>query len=130
MANGRGLIEPLPTPQTAKLMTILLKPKDQKRKRQPIKEHRDGREVLNLKTAKGKAEYRKRTWEMAESQDWKCSWCGGYMTKETATFDHGQGRGMGGGIRDDRKKVGGNSAVHFHCNSAKGSRRVARNEEA
>ena len=86
----------------------------------------DGREICN-KTALGRAEYRKRTLAMAERQGWRCELCGLAMTPDTVTFDHQQGRGMGGGKRDDRMELNGlrfNAAVHGICNADKASRIV------
>ena len=65
---------------------------------------------------------------MAERQGWLCGLCRLTMSGFDVTFDHESGRGMGGGKRDDRIDVDGkrqNAAVHFSCNAAKGSRRIA-----
>jgi len=43
------------------------------------------------------------------------------------TFEHQDGRGMGGSHRDDRIEIDGkpyNGAAHGKCNSDKGSKRV------
>jgi hypothetical protein len=61
---------------------------------------------------------------MAERQGWLCGLCGLLMSKETVTFDHEFGRGMGGARREDRIEIDGrriNAAVHFLCNGLKGS---------
>lgn len=83
------------------------------------------REVC-LRNSAGKDEYHRRTMAMCERQDGRCALCGGFMGNDV-TFDHERSRGMGGGFRDDRIEVDGrwqNAAVHFRCNSLKGSRRM------
>jgi len=90
---------------------------------------RDGREVC-AKTFRGRKEYHRRVVAMCERQSWCCSICGGPMVLgESATFEHTDGRGMGGGHRDDRIEINGkphNSAAHGFCNAMKGSKREAR----
>lgn len=104
----------------------------------------DGREVCNLKTAAGKAEYLSRIEQMAERQHWVCGCgCGNgmYVTKNSengifqrysiATFDHQDGRGANGAHRDDRilrpdsdgKLIPYNRALTLNCNIRKGSKR-------
>ena len=87
---------------------------------------RDGREICS-KAPKGRDEYRRRTIAMGHRQRWLCALCGLHMSRETLSFDHEHGRGMGGAKRDDRIEVGGrwqNAAVHILCNGEKGSRKV------
>jgi hypothetical protein len=92
-----------------------------------------GREVCDDETAAGKAEYKRRTLEMAERQNWICGCgCGQGMFKApgyrySATFDHSAGRGFNGGHRDDRIWIDGqpyNSAMTYHCNAMKASTRA------
>jgi hypothetical protein len=86
--------------------------------------HRDGREVLDLKTVPGRMEYARRTAEMAERQNNFCAICMEWMAEPT--FDHQDGRGHGGGHRDDRIEIAGrwyNAAICARDNSLKGSRR-------
>lgn len=75
-------------------------------------------------------EYRRRTIQMAERQDWKCGLCGKYMTMGNVTFEHTDLRS--GGRRNDtiepyenaRRKIVQNCAAHRECNGAKGSKRL------
>lgn len=56
-----------------------------------------------------------------------CALCGLWMSEEDTTFDHEHSRGAGGGKRDDRievNKIWQNAAVHWRCNSSKGSQRI------
>lgn len=85
-----------------------------------------GREVCD-KTTSGLRLYRNRTLLMMIRQNYLCALCGMFMQSYEATFDHEDGRGMGGGKRDDRIEVDGkwkNAAVHGSCNGAKGSRKI------
>ncbi len=103
-----------------------------KRKREAVHVYPDGREVCNLRTQAGYAEYKDRTYKMALRQKGLCSLCGLWMNPDEITPDHEDGRGHGGGHRDDRIEkpdVNGdlqpyNSAVHWHCNVLKGSVRL------
>jgi hypothetical protein len=63
----------------------------------------------------------------------RCSLCGNLMDRENATFEHEDGRGMGGAHQDDRiwkpDPVTGelkpyNSVAHGWCNGKKGSQRM------
>lgn len=102
-----------------------------KRKREAIKTFSD-REVCDLKTAAGLREYRSRTEQMWERQKGLCSICHLPMRLEEATFEHDDGRGHGGGHRDDRIWVDGkpkNTAAHGLCNVLKGSVRLERFKE-
>ena len=100
------------------------KPKDAlKRPSSAFKMYPDGREVCS-KTAAGRNEYRQRTLDMLERQKWICPACNQYMTVLTATFQHGDTRGMGGGRRNDRIDAPGNCAMHALCNAKIGSRRI------
>lgn len=103
-----------------------------------VKTHRDGREVCDLKTAAGRKEYQRRTELMLERQGGICCLygyvesCPGTLRYEYATFEHQDGRGMGGAKRDDRTEKDGkpyNGAAHLLCNSIKGSLRINYNKE-
>jgi hypothetical protein len=92
-----------------------------------------GREVCNMKSAAGRAEYERRKDVMYARQKNRCSLCGNLMDRENATFEHEDGRGMGGSRQDDRiwklDPVTGelkpyNSAAHGWCNGKKGSQRM------
>lgn len=117
------------------------KPKDQK-KNPPVavRIFADGREVCNLLIKAGKDLYMDRIRQMWERQDRRCCLevlvkdCPGYLRISEATFDHDEGRGHGGGHRDDRIEIpdgkGGmkkiNGAAHPECNIAKGSVRLSK----
>jgi hypothetical protein len=91
-----------------------------------------GREVLDLKTKAGFREYVRRKLFMRERQNDLCSLCGEWMALDDCTFEHEDGKGHGGGHRDDRTEkpdVNGdiqdyNSAAHGHCNILKASVRL------
>jgi hypothetical protein len=112
---------------------IHLKPKD----RPKLRNHLgfvvlpDGREICDLKTASGKREYKARIKAMLLRQKGTCGLCGQPLAIEVATFDHADGRGLGGSRRDDRiffpdgeilKEI--NLAAHYKCNAEKGSIRL------
>lgn len=102
-----------------------------KRKKEAVKILSDRREIC-AKTPLGEREYRCRTEQMWERQYGLCSICGLPMSKEEATYEHSEGRGMNGGHRDDRIEIDGkpsNSAAHGMCNVKKGSVRVSRQLE-
>jgi len=87
----------------------------------------DGRQVC-LPNAAGRRLYRARTLEMASRQNFICPKCSQRMTPEigfvnSATFEHGDLRGMGGARRNDDPNAPGNCAMCAKCNYAKGSRR-------
>lgn len=87
--------------------------------------YRDGRQVC-LDTAAGKREYRWRTELMWQRQGETCAIGNHFMRVEDATFDHEDGRGHGGGHRDDRIEVNGepkNAALCVAHQGLKGSRR-------
>jgi hypothetical protein len=99
-----------------------------KRKTPPIEypEGPGGREVCS-KTPLGQREYRSRTETMWHRQKGICSICLNPMRIDEATYEHEDGRGMGGGHRDDRVVIDGkqhNSACHGLCNVKKGSVRL------
>lgn len=88
---------------------------------------RDGREVCDVLTDVGRAEYMRRIALMWERQKHACCLCYQPMRLSEATFEHEAGRGMGGGHRDDRITLPDgtwtNGAAHAICNSAKGGQR-------
>lgn len=89
----------------------------------------DGREICD-KTSAGKAEYNRRKEVMWKRQHGLCglkisSRCPVFITLEQATFEHQDGRGMGGAKRDDRCEIDGkpyNLVACYWCNIEKGSR--------
>lgn len=93
--------------------------------------YRDGREKCQNNAAGDKL-YKERTLQMAQRQENICCICkdpSDPMTAENVTFEHEDGRGAGGGRRNDAivDKSGKwiNGAAHFWCNVKKGSRRIA-----
>ena len=105
------------------MIAPLLKPKDQKRKPKPaVMYRRDGKEICDKSTVRGRIEYKTRTLLMFRRQKQICRWCGFPMIWEDATFDHDNGRTKGN--QDDRIEVDGkwqNAAVHGTCNGERGS---------
>lgn len=91
-----------------------------------VKVYPSGREVCH-KTVAGVMEYRRRVEMMWTRQQALCAICGHYLRLDQATFEHQDGRGMGGGRRDDRTEISGepyNAAAHGLCNASKGSKRT------
>lgn len=91
----------------------------------------DGREKCLMHTGGGRKAYYRRIDMMADRQDNVCclyghiEGCPGSLIGHTPTFEHEDGRGMGGAKRDDRIEKEGrwyNGAAHWQCNNAKGSR--------
>jgi hypothetical protein len=82
---------------------------------------KDGREICNS-TAAGKREYDRRKQQMWERDKGLCCLCFQPIAFRNATWEHFDGRGMGGGRRDDRIEFGGVS--HFWGNYTKGSTRL------
>lgn len=83
----------------------------------------DGRERCLVQTAAGNREYKARTDAMQKRQSGHCALCPWYLGVQ---FDHQDGRGSGGGHRDDRIEIDGewyNAALCLGCNTEKGSRR-------
>ena len=105
------------------------------KKRRPkaplVTKHDCGREVC-APTAAGAREYKRRTEEMRLRQRELCPICTFYLSKDDATFEHEDLRGMGGSRRDDRiwkvdeegNKMPVNFALHYGCNREKGSQRL------
>lgn len=109
------------------------KPSQVKKKPDPVRIFRDGREVCNMLTTAGRNEYFRRIRVMWERQGKRCcleglvDGCPGKLALSEATFEHQDGRGHGGGHRDDRIEKDGkpyNGAAHSKCNLLKGSRRI------
>ena len=100
----------------------------------------DGREVCQTRTAAGRIEYQRRIEAMAVRRNHICCLFGyspvchprGTLLGYIPTFEHENGRGMGGGHRDDRILLPDgkwqNGAAHAQCNTWKGSRRIDYNE--
>lgn len=88
-----------------------------------FKRYKDGREVC-LKTTRGLAEYRRRRDYMYKRDNGLCCICNLTIgSKKHATFEHKNGRGMGGAKRDDRTHL--NGVAHLQCNLEKGSKRAS-----
>ena len=79
---------------------------------------KDGREICSM-TLAGREEYSKRTDDMYVRDKGICCLCGKPLEVYEVTFEHKNGRGMGGGKRDDR--IAGNGVAHWLGNSRKGS---------
>ena len=86
----------------------------------------DGREVLNLKTKRGREEYKARVEIMWRRQSGWCSLANHRIARVAATFEHTRPKGAGGAWRDDRvfDEHGEpmNSAACWLHNSEKGSK--------
>jgi hypothetical protein len=105
----------------------------------PIRVLKDGREIINLLCREGHEEYERRKRAMLARQNGICCLhrhipsCPGKLYWKDVMFEHQDGRGLGGGHRDDRierpdPKTGEmkpyNGVAHAWCNSLKGSRRI------
>lgn len=91
-----------------------------KRKREWIEVFDGGREVLNLKTKKGRDIYAQRFNKAFDDQNGLCGICGDPMDYSDAVPDHKKAKGMGGAMHDDRQE--NIQAAHSLCNLVKGSR--------
>lgn len=109
----------------------LTKASQTKRPKEAVKVMRDGREICQHNRA-GRTEYRNRTEKMARRQNMICGICedtANLMSLAlgfdfSATFEHEDGRGMGGAKRNDAIWKDGkpyNRAAHYICNMQKGS---------
>lgn len=102
------------------------KPSQVRKKPEAVKVMRDGREICNQLCKEGRDEYERRKRVMWERQEKKCFLCGLKLGWAEAMFEHWDGRGHGGGHRDDRIEKDGkpyNGVAHPTCNSDKGSKR-------
>jgi hypothetical protein len=109
--TGRGLLEN---------RQAFPKPKDSVRQKKPaVIVYPDGREVCR-NTDAGRREYSGRTGKMWIRDKGVCCLCGESVSLMDMTFEHKQGRGMGGAKRDDRESMNGIS--HWAGNGAKGSK--------
>lgn len=103
-------------------VTAFPKPKDSKRQHvDAVAVYRDGREVC-AETRAGRAEYVRRRYAAWEKQDFRCAICTRRIAFDSATSDHIEPRGMGGGRRDDRQE--NIQATCGKCNTDKGSKRT------
>lgn len=119
-------------------MLAFPKPTRLNRRADPVRIYSDGRELCRRTTVGGETEYQKRKWLMYARQKGICclfghiEGCIGVMQYAAdVTFEHEDGRGMGGAKRDDRIEKDGrpyNGAAHQQCNHAKGSRFIDYNE--
>lgn len=100
--------------------------------RDGVQHYPDGREVCLLNTAAGKRAYQQRIVAMWRRQYdilrrvHVCIICDEPLKLEEATFEHENGKGMGGAIQDDRTQKDGqwlNGVAHGACNGEKGSKR-------
>lgn len=101
------------------------KPSQIKKKPEAVIKYGD-REVCNFDCKAGRDEYERRKTVMWERQFGLCCLCGGRLLRSEAVFEHQDGRGHGGGNRDDRTEIDGkpyNGVAHVICNSQKGSKR-------
>ena len=106
-------------------------------KQKGVKVYPDGREVCDLYSVAGKREYARRIQAMVTRQRGICCLhgyapdCPGRFGGDRQTFEHENGRGMGGAHRDDRIELPDgtwiNGASHYACNVWKGSRRIPYN---
>jgi hypothetical protein len=92
-----------------------------------VKVYPDGREYCTA-SASGLREYKARTYAMADRQEGRCAICGFHFDGwfGDPTFDHESGRTAG--HKDERIEVEGvwhNAALHYKCNSIKGSKKYA-----
>jgi 5-methylcytosine-specific restriction endonuclease McrA len=81
----------------------------------------NGREVCQLTSTKGAAEYQRRKRVAWEAQKRTCSICHQKLNWADASVDHIVPRKMGGSARDDRQE--NIAAAHYVCNCSKGSKR-------
>lgn len=116
-------------------MTTRAFPKPSEGKRQladPVWVYPDGREVCNRQCLGGRREYKRRILLMLQRQKYQCGLkisrlCPGFLSFESATFEHVDGRGMGRSRQDDRIEKDGkpyNCAACGWCNAKKGSQRA------
>ena len=88
-----------------------------------VKTTKDGREILG-KSARDRAEYKRRREDAWDRDRGRCVLCEGYVPLEQATTEHIQPKGHGGAKHDDRLD---NLAVsHWFGNAARGSMSLER----
>lgn len=95
--------------------------------KEPVIKLDDGREICDTRTAEGKREYKRRVVSMWLRQHRLCCNCQKDLRMKDATFEHENGRGLGGSKRDDRIEADGkpiNGASHAVCNHERGSKRT------
>lgn len=80
--------------------------------------YRDQREICHG-TRAGRAEYQRRREAIWDRDRGICCLCGLPVALSECTFEHLNGRGMGGGKRDDRESE--NAVSHYFGNSHRGS---------
>ena len=97
------------------------KPSQVKKVPVAVRVFRDGREVCNLNCKSGRDEYERRKRKAWEDQKGICAICNLHLAWRDTTADHIEPRKMGGGSRDDRQE--NLKAVHWACNTARGSQR-------
>ena len=113
----RGTFKPVRKPRTSAFSVL------------GVRHYPDGREVCD-KTTAGKLEYKRRVEVMWKRQHGICGLrisplCPVYVQLKDATFEHVDGRGMGGAKRTDVVEIDGrpyNLMSCKFCNAAKGSR--------
>lgn len=86
-------------------------------RREPTKTFRDGRQVHDLTTAEGRRRYAATLENAYQTQGHICPICKRFIAMEDLSPDHFRPKSLG---RDDRPE--NIVAVHYFCNSAKGSR--------
>jgi hypothetical protein len=113
-------------PKTEKFPALAFpKPSQIRRHHEAVIKMAGGREVCSNSKA-GQDEYRRRTADMYERDNGICCICDQPIdAQEYPTFQHTNGRGMGGSRRDDRIQY--NGVAHWKCNSELGSRHQAEN---
>jgi hypothetical protein len=105
-----------PLPRTAKMRA-----KRTSKLQVAVKVFPDGRQVCQNNRA-GRVEYARRRTEMWWRDLGICCICHTFVPFFEATFEHKDGRGMGGARRDDRTE--NNGIAHAICNQQKGSKRT------
>lgn len=103
------------------------KPSQIKKAPEAVRVFRDNREVCNLLCKSGRDEYERRKRLMWERQLKTCILCSQPLAWKDTTFEHQDGRGFGGGHRNDAVTKNGapyNGVSHGWCNAKRGSKRT------